>query len=289
MQNDFTTMQRLRGMLRLFRPELPAAAGLCVIIGEILALERFPSFPMLSLGFACGFFLSGSALITNDYFDIEVDKINAPQRPLPSGLVTPAAAMALGLISAGIGFAAAAAIHPVALVISVIIWAAGFLYNWKLKAAGLLGNLIVCSSVASTFLIGGIAAGQVWNRMIWVFALITFCFDLGEEIASDALDAEGDKQRGSRSIAIVYGKRTALRLAAGLFGIVVLLTFLLIAWGGSEARYVIVLPLMDVLIVYFLMRLLRSQHEAESRAAARSIYISGSLGLLAFVIGSVVR
>ncbi len=288
MRQSVTFRQKISGIIHLFRPELPLAAGLCVVIGEVLALGAFPSLPLFGLGFACGFFLSGSALITNDYFDLEVDKINAPERPLPSGRVSPAEAMALGIGVALIGLAAALAISPLALGISVIVWALGFLYNWKLKAAGLWGNLIVSASVGITFLLGGIAVGQVWNRNVWVFGLIAFCFDLAEEIAGDAMDAEGDRKRGSKSLAIQRGKQTALRVSGVLFAVVIGLTLLLIAWGGTSFRYRLILPLMDIAILYFLIRLLRSQSAAEGRGSMRGLYLSASVGLLAFLISSLV-
>jgi geranylgeranylglycerol-phosphate geranylgeranyltransferase len=35
--------RKLKGFLQLFRPELPFSAGVCVFLGEIVALGRFPS------------------------------------------------------------------------------------------------------------------------------------------------------------------------------------------------------------------------------------------------------
>jgi len=35
--------QKLIGVIQLFRPELPFAAGVCVVLGEIIALGKFPS------------------------------------------------------------------------------------------------------------------------------------------------------------------------------------------------------------------------------------------------------
>ncbi|MBX3081988.1 MAG: UbiA family prenyltransferase [Anaerolineae bacterium] len=276
--------QQIGGAIRLFRPELPTAAGVCVVIGEILALGTLPPLPTLVLGFLCVFLLSGSALITNDYFDLEVDKINAPQRPLPSGAVSPRTVMILGILTALIGLLAALSISPLAFVFSLIIWVMGFLYNWRLKAAGIWGNLIVSASVAATFVLGGLAVGQVWHRTVWVFGLIVFFFDLAEEIAGDAMDAEGDRQRASKSIAIMYGKPTALRLSGLLFGLVIALTLLLIAWGDASLRYWLILPLMDVTILYFVGKLLRSQTSAEGRQSMRGLYLSASLGLVAFLI-----
>ena len=213
-----TIRQKIGGAIQLFRPELPFAAGMCVVIGEVLAQGSLPEISVLLLGFACGCLLSASALITNDYFDLEVDRINAPERPLPSGRVTPSEALALGIGVAVIGLAAALAISPLALAISLVVWILGFVYNWKLKAAGLWGNLSVAVSVGATFVLGGAAVGQTWKPAVWMFALIAFCFDLAEEIMGDVMDAEGDRQRGSKSIAITRGRAFALRLAGSLIG-----------------------------------------------------------------------
>ncbi|HLO33145.1 MAG TPA: UbiA family prenyltransferase [Anaerolineales bacterium] len=98
---------KLKGAIQLFRPELPFAAGVCVVLGEMIALGKFPPVWELCLGFTCGFFLSGSALTLNDYFDIEVDKINAPNRPIPSGLLTPSEAILLTMLATLIGLSAA--------------------------------------------------------------------------------------------------------------------------------------------------------------------------------------
>lgn len=80
--------KKISGMIRLFRPELTFAAGICVTTGQILASGKLPPLQIGILGFICGFALSAAALILNDYFDYEVDLINAPNRPLPSGAVS---------------------------------------------------------------------------------------------------------------------------------------------------------------------------------------------------------
>ncbi|HSO11313.1 MAG TPA: UbiA family prenyltransferase, partial [Anaerolineales bacterium] len=80
--------KKLSGLFRLFRFELPFAAGVCVILGELLALGKVPTIWEMTLGFLSVFLISATSLILNDYFDLESDRINAPERPLPSGVVT---------------------------------------------------------------------------------------------------------------------------------------------------------------------------------------------------------
>lgn len=280
-----TIRRKVTGLIRLFRPELPAAAGMCVVLGEVLALGGLPPVGKVILGFLCGFFLSGSALITNDVFDLEVDRVNAPGRPLPSGLVSPSEAMAAGLLVGLAGLVTAWFFQPLAVGLGLIVWCLGFLYNWKLKAAGLWGNLIVCTSVGLTFVLGGMGAGRPWSGVVWVFAAIAFLFDLAEEIAGDAMDAEGDRQRNSRSIAIVWGRQPALYLSAGLFMLVIGLTLVPVALGWLGLPYLFIMGIVDGLIIYFAAHLLKSQAPAEGRRWMRRLYISASLGLLAFLIG----
>lgn len=277
-------LSKAQACLQLIRPELPIAAGVTVFVGQALALGKFPTFSQVALGFSLGFFLSSSAMIFNDLFDLAVDRINTPHRPLPSGRVSPREAITLGVIAALAAWIIAWFIHPIVLLISLILWLLGFLYNRKLKAAGIWGNLIVSINVAATFLIGGISVRQTTNPLVWIFALIAFCFDLAEEIAGDAMDMEGDKQRASRSLALRFGKPVALCTSAFLFTVVILLTFIPILLGEISLAYIIPIALMDMIIVVFTIRLLKSATPRQGRASMRVLYISATLGLLAFVL-----
>lgn len=277
--------KKIKGILQIFRPELPFAAGVCVLLGEIVALGNFPPLREAVLGFLCGFFISGSAIVLNDYFDLEVDKVNAPHRPLPSGVVSPTEAIVLTGVATVIGLAASFWIGPLTFVFGVAAWLIGFLYNWKFKEKGLLGNLMVAASVAGTFLLGGVAVGEPWSPIVWCFALIGFFIDLGEEIAGDAMDMEGDKKRDSRSIAILKGRRFALGLSSLFFGLVILLSLVPALFGWLGASYLVMIAIMDVLIVFFTIRLLKSQTSAEGVRAMRGLYIGATVGMLAFIIG----
>lgn len=277
--------KKISGLVRLFRPELPLAAGICVTTGQILAAGKLPALQVGLLGFLCGFALSSAALILNDYFDYEVDLINHPNRPLPSGAVTRKEVIGLTAVTTLVGLSAAWALGFPALLISIIFWVIGVLYNWRYKETGLIGNLMVCASVGVTFILGAVTMGAPWNGIVWTFALMAFFIDLGEEIAGDAMDMEGDKKRGSRSIALLKGKRFALRISVALWSLVILLSLLpvLMSWLGTS--YLVFILITDVVLVYFSIKLLNSQTPVEGRKAMRGAYLGATLGIVGFLLG----
>jgi len=204
-------VKRLGAYRDLIKPELPIAAGICVVAGQILALGDFASFDTTILGFLVGFFLSGSAMISNDYFDLEVDRINRPDRPLPSGRLTIKEVWALTLTFAFLGLVCAAFLGIIPLFVAIIIWLIGQTYNWKGKETGLLGNMMVSSSVASTFIFGGFSVGGISDGLVWAFGALAFFFDLGEETLGGIMDVSGDGVRGSRSLIRIKGRDFALK------------------------------------------------------------------------------
>lgn len=276
--------RKIKGAIQLFRPELSFAAGICVIAGEIIALGSFPSIQNLLYGFICGFFISSSALILNDYFDLEVDKINAPNRPLPAGIISPSEVIALTIAATFLGLVASALISIYALIICIILWIIGVLYNWKLKATGLPGNFMVSFSVAITFILGGTVVGVPWNKIVLTFSIMAFFIDLGEEIAADAMDIEGDKKRNSKSIAIKMGRKVALSISSTLFFLVILISFIPIYFRWLGISYLFMILISDVIIFLSVLKLLRSRTSKEGHFCIKQIYRGALLGLLAFVI-----
>jgi len=276
-------------MIRLFRPDLSLAAGVCVVGGQVIATGSLAPLPTTILGVLCAFGCSGSALVVNDYFDYEVDLVNAPERPLPSGAVTRKEAVWLGILSSLIGLGSAVFLGLDSLIFATIFWIIGFLYNWKFKQTGLPGNLMVCASVAFTFILGAMTVHQPWNGLVWIFAMMAFFIDLGEEITGDALDLVGDEKRGSRSIAKFKGKKFALNLAVGLWGLVILLGWIPVVFGMMGIGYLLTIIAVDILIVFFSIRLIRTDNVSTQRQSMRGIYIGATLVILAFLIGQITR
>ena len=279
--------EKIKGIIQLMRFDLSFAAGISVVVGEFVAISSFPSLNDLILGFMAGFFISTSALILNDYFDIEADKINRPTRPLPSGIIKPPAVIILWIITSIIGFVVAFQIGYIALLVVILFWIIGFLYNWKFKRMGLFGNLMVSSSVAITFILGGIIVGNPWNAIVWSFAFIAFFINLGEEIASDALDMIGDEKINSKSIAINMGMDNALKISSVLFCIVPFISFIPIFLGFLQWYYLITILFINIIIIFSTFKLLKIQSIDEGRKYTRLIFLGSTFALLFFLIANI--
>lgn len=275
---------KIKAVSDLLKTELPLAAGTCVVAGEILALGHLPSFFEALLGFLTGFLISGSAMISNDYFDLNIDKINRPSRPLPSGQITIVELKILMGIFSITGLITAALLGPLQLIFAAILWVVGVSYNWKIKEAGIPGNAMVSLSVAMTFIFGGVAVGEVFSGVIWTFSALAFIFDLGEEIAGGAMDIEGDKQRQVRTLASSRGKKFALRVSVVLFALFIVLSFVpyIVNWLGITYLFLIVPT--DFILAYFAFRLLQSDTIKEGQVRIRQLYLT----LMLFVIGLII-
>lgn len=281
-------LKKLNGIAQLVRLDLSLSAAICVVAGSIIAFSGVPSLKVIIAGFSCGFFISASALIFNDYFDLESDMINAPHRPLPSGIVTKNEIIYLMIFATIMGFYSALFLGRSVLIISMLFWVIGVLYNWKLKRTGLLGNIMVASSVGVTFIMGGTAVGNPWNVTVWSFALMAFLIDFGEEISADAMDMEGDKIMGSKSIAILWGRTNALRMSSIMFALVVLVSLFPLIFDSLGNIYLLTMAIMDINVIYFGTKLMRSQTECEGRSYIKGIYRGIMIGIVILIAGLII-
>ena len=278
---------KIKAVADLVKLELPAAAGMCVVAGEVMALGRLPSATTIILGSLLGFFISAAAMISNDYFDREVDRVNHPERPLPSGRITTGELLIVEACFSLAGLAIAAFLGVVVLVGASALWVIGFLYNWRYKESGLVGNMMVSASVASTFVVGGIASAGPINGLVWTFGALAFTFDLAEEIAGGAMDVIGDAKRNVRSLARVVGKGRALQISVTLYVVVIGGTFIPVVMGWLGAPYLAIAVVTDLALVYFSARLYRSRTPKEGRGEIRHLYLIAVGLVAAFLVGSV--
>jgi geranylgeranylglycerol-phosphate geranylgeranyltransferase len=276
-------MKKIAGLAKLLRFELPFSAGVCVVMGQMLAIGEFASIKITITGFVSVFFISASILVLNDYFDVETDRINAPYRPIPSNIVSPNEALFFSIILLISGLLISYLINIPALLISIVLTIIGFLYNRYFKKSGLTGNLMVSVSVGATFVYGGATLGLPFNKIVMFFGLIAALIDLGEEIAADAMDIKGDILINSNSLAIKYGGSNALKISGGIFLLVIILSFIPFLINWFSIIYLIPIGIMDTSIAYSTWRLLNKKN-GEGRKFIRLLYLGATFGLILFLV-----
>lgn len=166
----------------------------------------------------------GIAMVHNDIIDLDIDRINAPYRPLPSGKVSMREAKIYAVVLFIIGTLAGLWLKIIeAIIIMFSSLFLSLLYNAKLKKLGFLGNMAVGVSATSAFLFGdAVVAGwsnfwpiSNWDAAVYLF-LISAILNTSREVAKGIMDTEGDAKYGVKTIAVLYGKRNAARLVLAL-------------------------------------------------------------------------
>jgi len=285
LQSDATSMQKLPALLSMMRLPNCIMIGFAVIVGELLASTSVPARAAF-YGFLAGFLLLAASMVLNDYFDREIDAINDPKRPLPSGKVKPSEALSFALILASVGLLSAAYTGFVTLLIALLSIVIMFSYNARIKKTGLLGNIFVSTNVAIPFVYGGFAVGSpTWS--LGIFALLAFLASVGREIVKGIVDVQGDTARGVRSIAAIKGNDTAAKYGAVFFVTAVALSVLPLVLHLVTTYYI---PLVVICDFGFLLTAYSLWSNSSARNAKHSkkyVLVWMMFGLLAFVLGSV--
>lgn len=272
---------KIRAYADLIRMDLALGAGFFCVAGEIFAVGGLPPVNQVLLGFLTLFFISGSANISNDYFDRDVDRINLPARPLPSGRISVPELWVLFFLFSAAGLMAAALLGPPVLALAAVLWGIAFLYNIKLKETGFAGNLIVATCLGMMFILGGIITGAM-NGVVLTFAALAFFFDLGEEIASDAMDVKGDQARYLKSLAKSRGRIWAIRMSVVPFMIFFILTLLPFLTGWLGYDYLFLIALADLYMISCTLNLMRSRTPEEGRLQVRRLYLAWGMFVIVF-------
>ena len=141
---------------------------------------------------------------------------------------------------------------------------------------------MVSISVGMTFIFGGLSVGLPFNMMTWFFGVIAALIDLGEEIAADAMDIQGDLLIDSRSLAIRFGKDTAVKISSTVFLFVVVLSSIPFILNWFAPLYLIPILIMDGFIAYCTLRLLKTKNQ-QGRKYIRLLYLGATLGIVLFI------
>ena len=284
LQPYVSPVQRIVGLVTMMRLPNCAMIGFAVIVGEVIAAPTVPARAAF-YGFMTGFLLLSASMVSNDYFDREIDAINAPERPLPAGVIKPPEAVSFSIILAAVGFWFAAGSGTIPLLIAFLSVLVMLSYNSRIKKTGLLGNALVSTNVAIPFIYGGFAvATPTWS--LGIFSLLAFLSSMGREIVKGIVDVPGDTARGVKSVAATRGNGKAAKYGAALFVAAVALSGLPLLLRIVSYYYVPLVAICDIGFLLTAYSLLTNPSPANAKRSKNYVLIWMTFGLLAFVIGT---
>lgn len=231
--------------------------------------------------------IGGAANSLNDVLDLEIDRINRPERPLPAGWVSANTARLVWVAGSLGGVALALALSPTHLALALGVVGLLVLYNVMLKRTPLTGNLVVALVIALVLLYGGWAVGSPGPAIVGAgFAFLT---TLAREIVKDIDDMVGDAVVGARTLPLVYGIRAAVRCTVGVVFLTLLLTplpFLLLDYRGL---FLVLMLIADALLLHVLWIFLGPKPETRARYAERLLKAVMIAGMGALALGALVQ
>jgi geranylgeranylglycerol-phosphate geranylgeranyltransferase len=281
-------MSRINGFIRLIRPVNGLMMGLAVLVGAFLALaEPFSTALALKLflGFITAFTLSGASMAVNDYYDQEIDRINEPSRPIPSGLVKPEESLVLAIILTVIGFTASAFMNLPALIVAVMSLAVSVTYATKGKRTGLPGNFLVSACVAVPFIYGSFVVDQSFSLKAVIYAILAFLSNTGREVTKGIVDVEGDKAKGMRTVAVSSGEKAASYTASAFFFSAVILSLLPAFVGLVDLWYIPFVVIADLGFIASSISLAHNPSRQNARQTKNLVMAWMLLSMIAFLAG----
>jgi geranylgeranylglycerol-phosphate geranylgeranyltransferase len=288
-------MNKLGGYIRLMRPINCLMMGFAVIVGAALASPQFSNVLWLNLfyGFVTGFMLTAASMAINDYYDREIDAINEPRRPIPSGLIKPKEVLAFAFVLTALGFAAALAnaylTNIFCFLTAMIAWLVFVTYTTVGKRSGLPGNFLVSICVSIPFIYGNYAVAGAIGQNVLIFASMVFLSNTGREITKGIVDVKGDEAQNVKTLAVRYGAKTAAVAAAFFYLFAVLLSPIPWILNSVSFWFIPLVAITDFGLVASSLLLLRDYSRENARKIKNAALLWFIVGLLAFVAGALGR
>lgn len=200
----------------------------------------------------------GAGCVLNDCCDLEIDRRERPHRPLPAGLVSPRAALALAIFLFAIGLVGAYAAGPLSLFLALVIVALVIVYDTVAKQHDIAGPLVMGSCRAGNLLLG--MSPHLAVALPLLFPLVTFLYIALVTRVS------------GREISGVVGGRAGAALT-GIAGIV-LLGVVLAGRGDMRPAALVFLAVLVGLTLPALARAMREQTPAAVQGAVGALILA---------------
>ncbi len=284
-------MNKVKALLELSRIDHGLMVVIAISAGTISSsgLKALTSTRTL-IACIAGLLVEMGVFIFNDIFNVEEDRINSPQRPIPSGKITVKEATAYGLTALVLAVAVSLLTGLESLAIILLAIIVGMLYNAKIKKFGVYGNLCVALLTAFPFIYGAVVTlRSLWAVPIrcWMFFAMAFLATWSREIIKGIVDVEGDRRVGIKTLPIVLGEKASAKIAFLIMLFAIILSLAAVPFVLNQVNYVLIVFIADILLLYSVFSTLKNPTRQTASRAKNMALIGMAVGLVAFIAGSV--
>ena len=276
--------EKLTAIVKIIRPLNFLITFISVILAAILCHpSEFSLVKILSAALAAGL-TAASGNIINDIYDIEIDKVNRPLRPLPSNKIKIKEAYGLYILLVVISMILSYLVSELALVIVLISIPLLFLYSKYLKRILLVGNIIVAFLTGLVFIFGGVVVENPIAAI--VPAVFAFLINLIREIIKDMEDVEGDSKAGVTTFPIRFGFKSSRSLIVTLTFLLILFTFFPFVTNLYKIEFfILVMVIVNPILVYCLNILFENNSDKNLIRVSNLLKLDMIIGLIAIYLG----
>ena len=275
--------------IEILRPGNALMGAIVVVLVAII--DRSFTLPII-LAMLAVFFETAAGNVINDYFDYQIDLINKPERPIPSGRISLNAGKNYGYLLFLLGTICGLLIslltgNWIPFIIVLIADVVLYLYAYKLKATPLIGNLAVGFMTGFGFVFAGFSLNNPNIIMISMYlGFFAFVMTTARELVKDIEDMEGDKAEGARTLPILYGEKITAILASILIIVDCALCPLLYYINIFGFYYLIVIAVAVILFIYSAILIIRNQDRTTAAKVSKYLKIGMLIAFVAFIFGS---
>lgn len=272
-------MTTIKAIFLLSRPVNVLIAMISVFIAAFITGTLQPLNNVILACISCGLIFAAANTI-NDYFDLNIDKINKPYRTLPSGIISQKASLLIATAEYISGLLLGLLISINMFSIAFFFAGLSVVYSAYLKRTVLWGNFTVSLSTAAVFIYGGLAVQRPTETIIP--AVFAFFYHFGREIIKDIQDMKGDKENEADTFPVRFGVAPSIRLIWINFLLLILLTILpyLKHWYGLNYFLIVIFGMYPV-IFYVLISMLKKTEPKHLGFLSNLLKADMFIGLLA--------
>ena len=207
---------KLFAHLETMRPYTVVWCGLVSLVGACVTDGKLPPMPdsllvlfIPMMGWIAGLYLS-------DYLDGNLDVIQKPHRPIPSGRIHPKEAILVGAVYALMGFFLTFFLPIYDTILVFIVAILVFLYTYISKSRGLSGNINRGLVTVAAYFFGVFATNVSLSALplyVWFLSVVFLLHDTNSNLVGAIRDIEGDRKGGYQTFPVKHGIKPSVYLS----------------------------------------------------------------------------